>query len=476
VGKRVAYLVQDDSKTCAQAKALTSTDKERLLSCLSFDGNGCRDRLLIELMSHFGLRSKSMWSIELRDIQIGNPSVGRVSIDFRAIKGRSGCRRLETLPVRLMETFRDYYQFRMSVFPLSKYFFIGKNGEPLTSPSICEMYSELSACAGYGQGFFTGHSPRFGFAAMIAGEVFSRGGELIDIMERLRTSRNWGTRSSAVLGYIDMNINRFFVDGLTHDEFKRMPIVEFHQLTSLGQCCIRRSSWMRRGLGTSAALREGRLILRSVPYVYGFVNSIISDSRARRTVKDRVAREVGDNLWDIETRLRAAAFKDRFETFMRNLCLLRDPFEDRLQQRSKRARSSAYHEAATEEDFERILRYTVSKKRKIYRVVRHPSGVSYTTSRPVYESRVMERQYPDWQRFPLMQGSPSPSESSRHTPSPTISRSSRAQISGQLTPPARSSNAMDFVSPIPEARLTAHTPSTAASLSSLLRGNVRNCL
>ena len=81
-------------------------------------------------------------------IQLDNPELGRVSIDFRAITGRSGCRRLETLPVRLMDTFRDYYQFRISVFPLSKYFSIGKNGQPLTSPSICDMYSELSACAG----------------------------------------------------------------------------------------------------------------------------------------------------------------------------------------------------------------------------------------------------------------------------------------------------------------------------------------
>jgi hypothetical protein len=480
-GKYVSTLVVEKSDT-APARALTLSDKDRLLSCLSFDGLGCRDRLIIELMYTFGLRSVSISGIQMMDIQLGNPEVGRVSIFLRAVKGKSGCRRLETLPASLMHSFDDYYRFRLSVFPDSPHFFISKSGKPMTSPLICEMFSQLSVCAGYGRSFFTGHSPRFGFASMIAAEVFATGGELIDVMDKLRTSRNWGTRSTAVLGYIDMNIHRFFVDGLSFQEFKDMPIVKFHQLRSLGGCYTRKSFWMRSSRDSSTALSVGRGVLRSVEYVSRLINSLTNDDEIRTRVTVRVAREIGQNLFPgfIEL-LNEPAFVQHFEVFVRTLCNRPDDSEFSEQQRTKRARSAIYHVARNEEEFDRILTYVTPKQRKFYRIVCHPSGDYYTLSRPRFESNVDESRFPDWPGNGVQGEVPEP-EGARDDSSPLpflaldIGEGNTTPVTPRRMSPSPPSSSSTFQTPPETLRPSAQTPSTAASLSSLLRGNSRNCL
>ena len=480
-GKYVSTLVVEKSDT-APARALTLSDKERLLSCLSFDALGCRDRLIIELMFTFGLRSVSIWTIQMMDIQLDNPEVGRVSIDLRAVKGKSGCRRLETLPASLKHTFDAYYVFRLSVFPDSPDFFVNMNGKPLTSPLICEMFSQLSVCAGYGRGFFTGHSPRFGFASMIAGEVFANGGELVDVMDRLRTSRNWGTRSTAVLTYIDMNIHRFFVDGLSFQEFKDMPIVMFHQLKSLGGCYVRRSFWMRSSLDSSTALSVGRGVLRSVEWVSWVVNSTTQDRVVRRRVTVRIAREIGENLFPgFMELLSEPSFVQHFQVFVRTLCNRPDDSEVSEQQRTKRARTAIYHIARNMDELRRILAYVTPKQRKFFRIVRHPSGEYYTLSHPRFEANVEERRFPNWPFNGVLGDVPEP-EGSRDDslPPPFFALDIGDETTTPVTPrrmsPLNPSSSTTFQTPPEAPRPSTQTPSTAASLSSLLRGNSRNCL
>jgi len=77
-GQYVSTLVLEKSDT-APARALTLTDEDRLLSCLSSDALGCIDRLIIRLMYPFGCRSVPVWGIQMIDIQLANAEVGSFS-------------------------------------------------------------------------------------------------------------------------------------------------------------------------------------------------------------------------------------------------------------------------------------------------------------------------------------------------------------------------------------------------------------
>ena len=225
------------------ARAIYPCDEERLLACLTLDTLSTRDRALIVLLSRTGSRPATVALIR-RSIHIID-STTHLTIMLPGVKTNNAVVAQAVLQGKDADYMRKWIRCREAVLSEIDFLFVSSNGSKLTCDMVTRLMSQLSVCAGYGEGFFTAQSFRVGFANTIAAEVYSQGGTLRDVHETLYSGHQWKKDSKAVSHYIDPNLPNFFKRGLnlSFDQFMNLSPSQVHKLSDMPDAVVRPLLW-----------------------------------------------------------------------------------------------------------------------------------------------------------------------------------------------------------------------------------------
>lgn len=218
-------------------------DELRLRSSLTFDTLSTRDEALIVLLLRTGSRPATAALIR-RSIHIMD-SGSHLTIMLPAVKTNNDVVAQTVLKGNDADVVRKWIRVRESVMPDIDFLFVSSNGTKLTCDMVTRFMSQLSLCAGYGEGFFTAQSFRVGFANTVAAEVYSRGGTLRDVHDTLYSGHQWKKDSKAVSHYLDPNLPNFFRRGLnlSYEEFQRLEPFQIHKLNDMPPAVQRPLLW-----------------------------------------------------------------------------------------------------------------------------------------------------------------------------------------------------------------------------------------
>ena len=249
----IAHLQKEHSENlkCVHARPIWFEDEERLLAAASADTAGLQDRALIRLLLNSGSRGASIVQIrwnehiwyEEADFD-GRPAL---HIKIPGSKTLDGTDLVVVLKDEACEDVKKWVDRRRKIHTglENKTLFITRYGEELSPPGITMMIRRLSTFAGYGEGFFTAHSGRMGYACRVTAEEYSKGHTTVDIFDRLASMGLWAHGSKAIQGYCQTSVRRYF-DGrrpLTWEQFKLLSPEILHHLHPLNSVIRRQPVW-----------------------------------------------------------------------------------------------------------------------------------------------------------------------------------------------------------------------------------------
>jgi hypothetical protein len=302
---RSVRLFTGEAMVYSHARPIFPQDEARLRAVFTRDTASIRDEAVLIVLLRSGFRAQSM-SLMRRDLHAFARD-GSVQLTIPNAKTSNQVDARIKFRGEDAEVLLRWISRRGEMYPTSPFLFINREGRPLTPDSINVMLSKLSSAAGYGEGFFTSHSCRSGFANRIAAQVYSAGGTQTEIRERLCDGRNWKIGSKSVDSYVQPNLRNHFVDGSTLRDFESLDPAIVHDLEDLEPILKRPLDWFHH---SEERLSEicSKLGVRYIPGDQEKTrNSIcfglMQRSGSLREFIEELRQACGPRFWSLEGRL-----------------------------------------------------------------------------------------------------------------------------------------------------------------------------
>lgn len=223
-------------------------DELRLLAATSHDTAGFQDRAIIRILVNTGVRCGSLSQISIRrhveeilDYD-GSPAL---RLELPDCKLPNGDPHRVILTGAVYKDVAAWLRRRRFFYPDNPSLFITRTGTDVSTEGVSMMLRRLSAFAGYGEGYFTSHSGRMGFACRKTAEHLCAGRTLQELFDNLSVRGHWAFGSRTVLKYCQTKVARYFEEPIRMrwEEFMALRPETLHDLHDLDPIIRRSNVW-----------------------------------------------------------------------------------------------------------------------------------------------------------------------------------------------------------------------------------------